>query len=129
MNISTIILSPVMTEKSLSGGRQGRYTFMVDRRATKTQIKEAVEAQFSVSVMKVNTLINKSGVKRSRSRSKNKIVTFSKKAIVSLAGGKKIEELEMEEGGKGQESTKRDKKVQKGTRRKEGKPEKSREKI
>ena len=94
MNISTIILSPVMTEKSLSGGRQGRYTFMVDRRATKTQIKEAVEAQFSVSVMKVNTLINKSEVKRLRSRSKNKIVTFSKKAIVSLAGGKKIEELE-----------------------------------
>ena len=94
---------------------------MVDRRATKTQIKEAVEAQFSVSVMKVNTLINKSEVKRLRSRSKNKIVTFSKKAIVSLAGGKKIEELEMEEGGKGQESTKRDKKVQKGTRGKEGK--------
>ncbi len=95
MNISTIILSPVMTEKSLA--RSGRYTFEVDRRATKSQIKRAVEAQFSVSVMKVNTLINKSEAKRSRSRAKNKIGRLVKKAIVSLAEGKKIEELEMKE--------------------------------
>lgn len=103
MDISTIILSPVMTEKSFSGGRSGRYTFLVDRMATKHQIKEAVEAQFSVSVMKVNTLINKSEVKKSRTRSKNQTMILSKKAIVSLVGGKKIEELEMEAGKKVQE--------------------------
>jgi large subunit ribosomal protein L23 len=78
MDISTIILKPVMTEKSLA--RPGRYTFLVDRRATKPQIKAAVEVQFSVSPIKVNTLINKSEVK--------------KKAVVTLAKGQKIEELE-----------------------------------
>jgi len=83
-----------MTEKSLAGGRPGRYTFVVDRRATKRQIKAAVEAQFSVSVMKVNTLINKSEAKKLRGRSKNKNARLSKKAIVTLAKNQKIEELE-----------------------------------
>ena len=78
MDISTIILKPIMTEKSLA--KPGRYTFLVDRRATKRQIKAAVEAQFSVSVMKVNTLIDKSEAK--------------KKAMVSLGKDQKIEELE-----------------------------------
>lgn len=100
MNISTIILSPVMTEKSLArpampAGRQGRYTFLVDRRATKPQIRAAVEAQFSVSVMKVNTLINKSEAKRVRGKAKNQTGKLIKKAIVALVKGQKIEELEM----------------------------------
>lgn len=94
MNISTIILSPVMTEKSLA--RPGRYTLLVDRRATKPQIRAAVEAQFSVSVMKVNTLINKSEAKRVRGRAKNREGKLVKKAIVTLVKGQKIEELEME---------------------------------
>lgn len=92
MNISAIILSPVMTEKSLA--RPGRYTFLVDRRATKPQIRAAVEAQFSVSVMKVNTLINKSEAKRIRGRAKSQMGRLVKKAMVTLKKGEKIEELE-----------------------------------
>lgn len=97
MNISTIILSPVMTEKSMGSGRPGRYTFVVDRRAAKPQIKAAVEAQFSVSVMKVNTLINKSEAKRVRGKAKNQTGKLVKKAIVSLGKDQRIEELEMKE--------------------------------
>jgi len=92
MDLSTIILKPVMTEKSLA--KSGRYTFEVDRRATKSQIKAAIEAQFSVSVMKVNTLINKSEAKKLRGRSENRNARLSKKAIVTLGKDQKIEELE-----------------------------------
>ncbi len=94
MNISTIILKPVMTEKSLA--KPGRYTFLVDRRAAKGQIKAAVEAQFPVSVMKVNTLIHKSEAKKLRGRSKSSNTRLSKKAIVTLAKDQRIEELEYE---------------------------------
>lgn len=51
-----IIRRPVISERSLEGMAEGKYTFVVDPRANKTQIKQAVEEIFKVNVIKVNTI-------------------------------------------------------------------------
>lgn len=50
-----IIIRPHVTEKSTSESAEGKYTFIVDERATKIDIKNAVEKLFSVKVLSVNT--------------------------------------------------------------------------
>ena len=56
-----VILSPVVSEKSYSLIDQGKYTFIVDPRSNKTEIKLAIEKIFSVEVASINTL-NKKGI-------------------------------------------------------------------
>ena len=56
MEARDIILRPVVTEASMAGMDNKRYTFDVDLRATKTQVKNAVEEIFGVKVVKVNIM-------------------------------------------------------------------------
>lgn len=51
-----IILKPIITEESMDNMADGKYTFMVDKRATKSDIKSAIEKVFNVEVKKVNTI-------------------------------------------------------------------------
>ena len=90
----TIILRPVVSEKSYALLDAGVYTFVVAPDANKTEIRAAVESIFSVRVTKVNTL-NRPG-KRKRSR---RTFTFgrrpdTKRAIVTLAAGDRIDLFE-----------------------------------
>lgn len=82
-----IIIAPVVSEKSYALIEEGVYTFRVDPRASKPEIRDAVEAIWGVEVLKVNTL-NRNG-KRKRTRSTNRIGTRpdTKRAIVTLAAG------------------------------------------
>ncbi|MBV9025803.1 MAG: 50S ribosomal protein L23 [Streptomycetaceae bacterium] len=84
-----ILLKPVVSEKSYALMDENKYTFIVDPRANKTQIKQAVEAVFSVKVTGVNT-INRQG-KRKRTRTGFGKRKDTKRAIVSLAEGDRIE--------------------------------------
>ncbi len=87
-----IILYPVVSEKSYEAIERRQYTFMVDPRANKSEIKDAVEAIFDVKVTKVNTLRTKG-----KPRRRGMIVgrtSRGKKAIVTLAEGDKIEIFE-----------------------------------
>ena len=84
-----IIKAPVITEKSAHLADNNVYTFKVDKRANKTQIKQVIEAKFGVIVESVNTLNTKSKAKRV-GRYTGKTKTY-KKAIVKLAEGNKIE--------------------------------------
>lgn len=59
-----IIKRPFITEKSNSEIANGKYTFIVDVNATKTEIKHAVEKLFQVKVLKVNTLNFEGKMKR-----------------------------------------------------------------
>ena len=59
-----IILAPVVTEKSNDELQQGKYTFKVNKNATKVEIANAVEKLFSVKVLKVNTISVKGKSKR-----------------------------------------------------------------
>ncbi|NLN05434.1 MAG: 50S ribosomal protein L23 [Clostridiaceae bacterium] len=81
-----IIIRPHITEKSTMLAAEGKYTFVVDIRATKIDIKRAVERLFNVKVLKVNT-VRYDGKKRSRRDASGLNVGYTsrwKKAIVQI---------------------------------------------
>ena len=84
-----VLLAPVISEKSYGLLDENKYTFVVRPDANKTQIKIAVEQVFNVRVLDVNTL-NRQG-KRKRTRSGFGRRKDTKRAIVSLAPGDRIE--------------------------------------
>ncbi len=84
-----VLLAPVISEKSYGLLDENKYTFIVRPDANKTQIKIAVEQVFNVTVLDVNTL-NRQG-KRKRTRSGFGRRRNTKRAIVSLAPGDRIE--------------------------------------
>jgi large subunit ribosomal protein L23 len=93
MDPHQIIIRPVISEKSYNLiESDGQYTFQVDRRANKNQIKRAVENAFDVSVAKVNTVIVKSKPKR-QGLTRGRTATW-KKAVVKLTEGERIELFE-----------------------------------
>lgn len=77
-----ILLRPYITEKSNLEIAEGKYTFIVDKRATKTEIKGAVEKLFQVKVVSVNT-INYEGKEKRQGVHVGKTEAF-KKAIVKI---------------------------------------------
>lgn len=83
-----IIIKPVVTEKSMNLLAENKYTFIVDKRANKTEIKNAVEGIFKVKVEKVATVMSKGKLKR-MGRFEGK-TPDRKKAIVTLKPGHKI---------------------------------------
>ena len=64
MRPEDIIIAPVITEKSNDGMQEGKYTFEVNKKATKVDIANAVEKLFEVKVLKVNTMTVKGKEKR-----------------------------------------------------------------
>ena len=64
MKPEDIIVRPIITEKSNMEIASGKYTFEVNRNATKVQIAHAVEKLFDVKVLKVNTISVKGKAKR-----------------------------------------------------------------
>lgn len=90
----SVIIKPVVSEKSYALLDTGVYTFLVHPDANKIEVRQAVESIFNVKVLKVNTL-NRNG-KRKRNR---RSFTFGKKAdtkraLVTLAPGDRIELFE-----------------------------------
>ena len=77
-----IILAPIVTEKSNDGLQEGKYTFKVNKKATKIDIANAVEKLFEVKVLKVNT-ISVSGKKKRVGYHQGKTSDW-KKAIVTI---------------------------------------------
>ena len=91
-NPRDIIISPVVSEKSYAGVQDKRYSFFVDLRATKSQIKNAIEEIFNVTVVNISTSNIKSKPKRlGRSEGRN---SRKKKAVVTLSKKDKIDFFE-----------------------------------
>ncbi|WP_319530327.1 50S ribosomal protein L23 [uncultured Cohaesibacter sp.] len=84
-----IIRSPVITEKATIQSEQDKVVFNVSKDATKSEIKAAVEALFSVKVKSVNTLLRKGKVKRFKGIVGKQVDV--KKAIVTLEEGQSID--------------------------------------
>ena len=84
-----VIVSPVITEKATVASEQNKVVFKVSGKATKPQIKEAVEKLFDVKVKSVNTLVRKGKTKvfRGQFGSQSDI----KRAIVTLEEGHRID--------------------------------------
>ncbi|MFR8104369.1 MAG: 50S ribosomal protein L23 [Clostridia bacterium] len=64
MRPEDVIIKPIITEKSNDSIQEGKYTFKVNRKATKVDIAKAVEKLFEVKVLKVNTITVKGKEKR-----------------------------------------------------------------
>jgi len=88
-----IIERPLITEKSVAGAAEGKYTFRVFKDANKIEIAKAVEEVFNVKVDNVNTLTVKGKKKRVGRHPEGKTPDW-KKAIVTLKPGFKIEIFE-----------------------------------
>lgn len=82
MNIYDVIIRPIVTERSMDAMEEGKYTFVVDRRANKAEIKKAVEGVFDVKVVRVNTMNMRGKLKRQGATQGRR--SAWKKAIVKL---------------------------------------------
>jgi large subunit ribosomal protein L23 len=93
ISVHTVLLRPVISEKSVLETERNNYTFAVARDANKFQIKDAVEEQFKVNVLSVRVLTVKPKVK-SRGRRQKGTVPGWRKAVVTIEAGQKIELFE-----------------------------------
>jgi large subunit ribosomal protein L23 len=89
-----IIVAPVVSEKSYALIEGNAYTFVVDKRASKPETHDAVEAIWGVKVLKVNTLNRKGKTQRTRKANRQGKKPDTKRAIVTLAAGERIELFE-----------------------------------
>ena len=94
MNARDIIIAPVITERSMAGIENKKYTFKVAKTADKVSIAKAVEEIFKVNVVKVNTM-NVRGQERRMGRYSGYTPSW-KKAIVALS--EKSKPIEFFEG-------------------------------
>ncbi len=93
-NPRDVILKPVVSEKSYDLIQYNNtYTFIVDRRSNKTEVRQAVEEIFDVKVLGVNTINRKGKVKRTGWKVGKRADT--KRALVRLADGNSIDIFEV----------------------------------
>ncbi|MGO9407046.1 MAG: 50S ribosomal protein L23 [Acidimicrobiales bacterium] len=90
----SVLLRPVISEKSYALMDEHTYVFVVDPKASKVEIREAVEDAFGVRVASVNTMVRKGKRKRQR-----RVAAFgkrpdTKRAVVRLVGDDRIELFE-----------------------------------
>jgi large subunit ribosomal protein L23 len=78
-----VIIRPIITEKSAGAQAQGKYTFKVNKKATKVDVKMAVEKLFGVKVTNVNTIVVKGALKTRNGRRYR--TSDWKKAVVTIA--------------------------------------------
>ena len=89
-----VVIRPIVSEKSYALLDEGVYTFLVRPGSNKVEIKQAVEAIFNVRVAKVNTLNRKGKRKRNRRTFTYGKRADTKRAIVTLQPGDKIDLFE-----------------------------------
>ena len=89
-----IIIKPVLTEKSYDHLADKVYTFIVDKKANKTEIKAAIEEIFGVKVAKVNTVRMQGKVKRTGAYPAGKQAAYKKAVVTLTADSKTIEFFE-----------------------------------
>jgi large subunit ribosomal protein L23 len=89
-----VILEPVVSEKSYALMEMGVYTFVVNSAANRIEIRTAVEQIFGVRVTKVNTLTRQGKRKRNRRNYSYGVRPTTKRAIVTLQAGDRIDLFE-----------------------------------
>lgn len=93
MTAYDIIIKPVLSEKSYSGISEKDYTFVVDKRANKTEIKAAVEQAFGVKVARVN-VVNYDGKMKRMGRNEGRQSSYKKAYVKLTEASKPIEFFE-----------------------------------
>lgn len=93
--MDSVIIKPIITEKSMNRVKKGKFTFMVAKNAGKPAIKKEVEEKFKVEVVSVATNITKGRKKRFGTRRIETSLPAFKKAVVKLKEGQKIDLFEI----------------------------------
>ena len=93
MNAYDIIIKPVLSEKSYDGIPNKNYTFLVDKRATKTEVKMAIQEIFKVNVEKVN-ILNRQGKLKRMGKNEGRRASYKKAFVKLSAESKPIEFFE-----------------------------------
>ena len=93
VSVHDVLIRPVISEKSVAETERNNYTFAVGRDSNKFQIRDAVEAEFKVTVLGVRVMWVKPKQKR-RGRRTLGMVPGWRKAVVTIAAGQKIELFE-----------------------------------
>ena len=92
--IKTVLIKPIITEKAeLLSEKLNRYSFVVNKKAKKAEVKKAIEEMYDVKVLAVNTLIMPAKLKSKMTKSgmlQGKVSSY-KKAIVTLPEGEEID--------------------------------------
>jgi len=88
-----ILIKPILTEKATSSNDKGKFSFIVDTKANKVQVKKAVEKTYGVNVVSVNTInvLGKSTSKFTKTGIVSGRKPSYKKAIVQLKEGEFID--------------------------------------
>lgn len=86
-------VTPILTEKSLNEAKKGHYSFVVENGADKGEIRKEIEKLFGVHIVDVRTINLKGGQKKNL-RGRVKTIKDTKKALVSLKSGEKIDAFE-----------------------------------
>jgi large subunit ribosomal protein L23 len=94
VDFTNIIISPIISERSMDDVSKTKFTFKVNSGANKQQIRKAVEAKFKVDVIGLKTLNMKGKTKRFGQRRIETKTSGFKKAIVVLKSGQKIDLFE-----------------------------------
>jgi large subunit ribosomal protein L23 len=89
LDLYDVIRAPLITEKATMASEYNQFSFRVPLKATKPQIKKAIEALFKVNVIGVNTSITQGKFKMFRGKAG--VRNNTKKAIVRLAEGQSID--------------------------------------
>ena len=92
MSPHDVLLRPVLSEKAVGGIDSGRYAVFVHPDASRTQVKDAVERVFNVEVLKVNVQNVRGKTKRLGKYAGR--TAARKKALVTLAAGQRIQQLD-----------------------------------
>ena len=95
MEPNKVLTKAIITEKSMNDAASGWYTFAVRQRASKGEIKKAVESQFKVDVLNVRTIVVKGKSKRVGRRRQEVKLSPWKKAKVKLGPEQKIDLFEV----------------------------------
>ncbi len=88
-----IIIEPILSEKSYDGIQDKKYTFKVDKKANRTEVKKAIEKIFKVEVEKVN-IVNCDGKLKIMGRTQGKTSSYKKAYVKLTADSKAIEQFE-----------------------------------
>ena len=86
----SVLVRPVVSEKTYALMDQGVYVFLVDPAATKVDVRNAVESAFNVTVTKVNTMNRQGKLRRNRRTGVVGRAAATKRALVTLKSGDSI---------------------------------------
>ena len=97
MQTIDVLIQPVISEKAVGLSAHNQYAFIVDARASKDEIKKAVERFYNVEVIKVQTVQHRSAPRRQTKKRIENPGALQKKAYVTLKAGQSLDLLEVED--------------------------------